>query len=401
MDNFKKVVFYSHINSGNHGCEAIVKSTYDILSLENNENYYWSTDVELDKKCGVEQIGKLVKINEINGFKPFMSLPYRILRRLGIDKDGAWKYKFARHLSLLDENTLALSTGGDIYCYPESDWLTYLNREARKRGAVTVLWGCSIDEEWLTEEVIADLHNYSLITVRESITLETLHKAGIKDNVRLFPDPAFKLPKKELDIFPWSKMGKIVGINLSRHVVKNEKILKLFVEFLEYIIKDTPYSVVLIPHVFWESENDVNVLRQIYDEISNKEKLYIVDREYTCNEFKYIISKCNIFMGARTHSVIAAYSSCVPAFAFSYSKKSRGIAKDIFGKEDGYVAKIDENTQIHDLVHIFDHLSKRELEIKNHLIEFIPQYTSQIDEEKGVIEELRKKDLEGRIRNNE
>ena len=59
-----------------------------------------------------------------------------------------------------------------------------------------------------------------------------------------------------------------------------------------------------------------------------------------CMEIKGIISKCRFFIGARTHSTIAAYSTCVPTLAVGYSIKARGIARDIFGTEDNYVVPV-------------------------------------------------------------
>ena len=49
-----------------------------------------------------------------------------------------------------------------------------------------------------------------------------------------------------------------------------------------------------------------------------------------------IISKCRFFVVARTHATIAAYSTGVPTIVISYSVKSRGIARDLFGDEKGY-----------------------------------------------------------------
>jgi polysaccharide pyruvyl transferase WcaK-like protein len=41
----------------------------------------------------------------------------------------------------------------------------------------------------------------------------------------------------------------------------------------------------------------------------------------------------NLFIGARTHATIAALSSGVPTLSLSYSNKSKGINRDIFGNE--------------------------------------------------------------------
>ena len=44
---------------------------------------------------------------------------------------------------------------------------------------------------------------------------------------------------------------------------------------------------------------------------------------------KNIISNCHYFMGARTHSTIAALSSYVPTISIAYSIKAFGINEEI------------------------------------------------------------------------
>ncbi len=44
----------------------------------------------------------------------------------------------------------------------------------------------------------------------------------------------------------------------------------------------------------------------------------------------------------RTHATIAAYSTGVPTLVVGYSVKARGIARDLFGTEDGYVLPVQQ-----------------------------------------------------------
>ena len=392
MKKCKKVVFYSYVNSGNRGCEAILKSTYDILGLgkDQNETLIFTDDVEGDTKCGIDKYGKLFSIPYIynHQFKPLTSVFPRFLRTLKIDKNALWKYKYNRYASEFTSDTLALSTGGDIYCYDDSDWLTYLNNLALKKGAKTVLWGCSIEKSRITDFVKEDLKKYSLITVRESITLNNLKEMGITDNVKMFPDPAFKLKPETADIFEWGKMGKVLGINISSHIIKDQKVYKEFIRFVNHVLETTEYSVLLIPHVFWEDEDDLKMLSDFSKELTLKDKVYLVDRAYSSQELKYIISKCTMYMGARTHSVIAAYSMFVPTVALSYSIKSRGIARDIFGDEKNYTLKISNQTTFDELWDSFQFLEKNQGQIKQYLENELPKYIEKIDSEKEVIEKL-------------
>ena len=45
-----------------------------------------------------------------------------------------------------------------------------------------------------------------------------------------------------------------------------------------------------------------------------------------CMVIKGYISRCELFIGARTHATIAAYSTGVPTLVLGYSVKARGIA---------------------------------------------------------------------------
>ena len=388
MKNCRKVIFYSYISSGNHGCEAIARSTYDILNLNENEVCFFTENMELDARMGIDKLGKMKPVHRISGFFPLMSLFPRILRRLKIDRNALWKYKFRKYKGVFDEETLALSTGGDIYCYNANDWLTYLNNMARSKRAKTVLWGCSIEERCLTESIIEDLKSYSLITVRESYTLKNLEKKGISDNVYFFPDPAFRLKTEKLDLWDWNRVGKVVGINMSSYIIKSPNLYHIFLQFVKKILDETDYSIMFVPHVFWEDENDLDILGKIYEDLDKNDRVYLINKEYNCMQLKYLISKCSVFMGARTHSVIAAYSSFVPAVALSYSMKSRGIAYDIFGTEENLVIPVNDQTTLDDLFQKFLYVTEHEDDLRDFLKKRIPEYTSLIDKEKELVETL-------------
>lgn len=51
---------------------------------------------------------------------------------------------------------LALSVGGDNYCYGNTAIYEYLNKEYRKAGIKTVLWGCSIEPDVVAEPAVSN-----------------------------------------------------------------------------------------------------------------------------------------------------------------------------------------------------------------------------------------------------
>ena len=115
------------------------------------------------------------------------------------------------------------------------------------------------------------------------------------------------------------------------------------------------------------------VLRMLKEQFKDNDRVVMID-DNNCMALKGIISKCKLFVGARTHATIAAYSTCVPTIAVGYSIKARGIARDIFGTEKNYVVSVQNFTDKDDLKNAFQWLEKHEKEVKNILINRMPEY---------------------------
>lgn len=103
---------------------------------------------------------------------------------------------------------------------------------------------------------------------------------------------------------------------------------------------------------------------------------------------KYIISQCGFFVGARTHATIAAYSTGVPTLVVGYSVKARGIARDLFGTEDGYVLPVQQLREKDELTKAFVSLYERRDAIRTHLNETLPGYIARANDARTALEEL-------------
>ena len=137
----------------------------------------------------------------------------------------------------------------------------------------------------------------------------------------------------------------------------------------------------------WQSNDDRTVLNRLYEEFGRHERLIPVE-DHSAPELKYIISKCRLFVGARTHATIAAYSSCVPTLVVGYSVKARGIARDLFGTEAGYVLPVQSLREPMELTNTFRELLKREDADRAHLKAFLPAYRKRSDMLPILIEQL-------------
>ncbi len=368
--NDYKNIFYYHGGSGNHGCEALVKTLVSINDFKKNENCLYSYNAEEDYKYGLNSIVKYIK-------------------QSNLDSEEITNDYFVN-------DSIALSIGGDNYCGYDygTKKLAKYNRKFNEKGIKTALIGCSIEPEILTHsEVLDDLKLFSLITARESITYNALLEVGIDKNIHLIPDSAFTLKPVYLSLPSGFKEGKTIGLNVSDLVQsydKKEKITYNNYKFLiEYIINYTDYQIALIPHVVQKYNDDMEVLTSLFDEYKETGRVILIN-EYNCNEIKGFISRCKIFIGARTHATIAAYSSYVPTLALGYSVKSRGIAKDIFGTEENYVLAVQKLTSDKDLTAAFKWIEKNYVKIKKNLNKFMPDYIEKCYNLKPLIENLKK-----------
>ena len=94
-----------------------------------------------------------------------------------------------------------------------------------------------------------------------------------------------------------------------------------------------------------------------------------------------------MFIGGRTHSVISAYSTCVPTIAIGYSIKSVGIAQDLQLPKEMVVdsKKIDSNQ---DLLSSIKFVLANYQKLRTHLENIIPEYVAKVYNIKNEINKI-------------
>ena len=95
-----------------------------------------------------------------------------------------------------------------------------------------------------------------------------------------------------------------------------------------------------------------------------------------CLRDRGYIARMRLFVGARTHATIAAYSSAVPTLTIGYSVKARGIARDLYGGEAGHLLPVQELKSAAQLLGAYDALEKRAEEERLALQKRLPAYTA-------------------------
>lgn len=371
----KRLVMYLHGGSGNHGCEAIVNSTCHMIGeipkllVTNSEKE--DRTYSLAPLCDILQERKIAE-------HFFAHVWYYAWRAVFHDPESFMRYRFREVLGK-NKAPLYVSVGGDMYCYENSKREAIVaNSTFNKAGAKTVLWGCSIEPELLQEpEMVEDMKRYALITPRESITEQALRKAGVTENVKRFPDPAFSLQAEKVKLPEGFREGATVGINISPMIIRYEKepgiTLANYRKLIDHILQTTDNSVALIPHVMWNNNDDRLTLAELYRGYECDARVFLFP-DMSCQQVKYVISKCRVFIGARTHATIAAYSSLVPTLVVGYSVKARGIARDLFGTEEKYVLPVQSLQTSDALIEAYEWLAGEETVIRTKLQEVMPSY---------------------------
>lgn len=155
----------------------------------------------------------------------------------------------------------------------------------------------------------------------------------------LTTDVAFSLPtavtmkiqseKKKIGFNPsgllWSKNR---SFQADKHITIDYR------DYVKQVIgtlaEDPRYQVYLLPHVFDKQcnfeENDLKACREIHEMFPSS----IIIQDYDSPmEAKGVISQMDVFIGARMHATIGAFSSGVATIPFSYSRKFEGLYHDL------------------------------------------------------------------------
>lgn len=377
-------VMYPHGGSGNHGCEAIVRSTAKLLG---NDLTLFTNNVEEDRKAGLGNVcilddaEKPIKSGSLEHLSAIVQ--NRILGR----KDAFDRLVFQHIVKAAKKAGCVLGIGGDNYCYDTPEFIYLVNRMMDEAGVRRVLWGASVEPNAIDKRMLQDLRGYYKIWARESLTYEALLAKGLTQTF-LLPDPAFVLDRIDLPLPDGFVEGNTVGINVSPMIIGYEKsqgvALQNYVNLVKNIIEETDMQVALIPHVVWSHNDDRKPLSQLYEMFKDTGRVVMIE-DHNAEELKGYIARCRFMVVARTHASIAAYSTQVPTLVVGYSVKARGIAKDIFGTEENYVIPVQSLTHEDELMKGVQWMMDHEADIKTYYAEMMPNYIGKVYQIQSIL----------------
>lgn len=336
----------------NRGCEAIIRGTVQVLSgafgadtlftvasFGEQEDFKRQQNGEADPRVSHFLIRKSDRKLSAEYLKSWLN------RKLKIPLDWSL-YELPQEET---EFAAALEVGGDNYSLDYSLPMPFLrlDRKILERGLPLVHWGSSIgpfsSNPDIERKMAEHLKKFTVIYVRETRSRKYLESLGLRNLVQV-ADPAFLMEPVEV---PGLELpGSFIGLNFSRHTAKRgaggelDSWTAICADVVERVSDRTGMPVVLIPHVYSFGDKgrfasqDRQFMREVLERVRGGRDVSLLSPDLGAAQVKWVISKSQVFAGARTHSTIAAISTCVPTISLAYSMKAFGINEDVFGSLD-------------------------------------------------------------------
>lgn len=249
--------------------------------------------------------------------------------------------------SCIKASEFVVFSGKDLFCedYGEESLYWWMDRlsVACDLNERVYLWGVSAGpfsnkNERNFKELI---DRVSMITPREARSFEYICTLSNPEKCHLMPDPAFAVPasKPTEYTFPLKEeKNNRIGFSISGGLVRYRDLDKL--SYLE-IFKDTiidlnrsyDIEILFVPHVaIGEANNDYVVSQELKDLLFQyKIRVILPPPDLKATEYKYMIESCDLFVGTRAHTMIAALAAGVPTIGIAYSVKTYGILEEFYG----------------------------------------------------------------------
>ena len=167
-----KYFLFNHVGSFNHGCEAIVRGTVNIISNADPKAEFVLSSFNPETDNVIKTVEKRTFATRQLTFCEKIISAFHI--KVHHSEEYALKKMYSDIVAQARDCDICLSVGGDTYCYGDNRGIQVLTRELKKSGKKVVLWGASIGEEDLSEDKLKSLEDFDAIFTRESLTCDLL-----------------------------------------------------------------------------------------------------------------------------------------------------------------------------------------------------------------------------------
>lgn len=275
-------------------------------------------------------------------------------------KGNQYKTFYATYLSnkrYINELDLLIIGGGgilmDFYRREAHLYSTYAFM-AKNAKVPYIVYGCGAGPlDTVTGRLMIRLmcKHAENVSVRDPESKELLHQIGIKKEISVIGDPAFTLykPKERHASSPKEVAVSAVPIYNANYwpsgdVEKYEKYVNSMAISLDLLIEKQDVNVTFFATKY---PQDVDVTVDIQKMMKNKERTTIIDKNLKPKKLVDEISRFDLVIGTRLHSLIMATNSETPIIAISYHPKVTNFMKLIDAEDRCFsVDEIEKSSMI-------------------------------------------------------
>ena len=354
-----KIGLYGIYGTYNFGCEAIVRGAVKFIrnNFDSCEIVYFSYSYEFDRKALSDLDIRIVPVENKRTFI------VRVINKMFSIMNFEKRIFTIPFKKIMDQVDIIFSIGGDIYTipaylrekkkYPYYNHLVDFCNEAVSCDKRIIVYGASVGPfgsyKKAVDYYVKNLSKYEKILCREQDSVDYLKKLGL-DNMIFFPDPAFTVRQEQAE----EVKQQYIGVNLSPLSLNEtngsygEQEIKSMASLMDRLIKETNENLLFIPHVISENpnDNDYIFLKKVYEVMSYKENVSFADHSGGFLGIKKQLRECKIVISARMHCAINAVCENVPTIFLSYSQKSIGMCKYVYGNEKWVIKLKNINTDL-------------------------------------------------------
>lgn len=375
MDKLNVLLLGAHINSSNLGCQALTYSLVHVLETISSQNKipleYYVFEYQPDEEKTKNFINKIgLTENKLHSYKfPFMVTMKNKVRNI---------FSIIRLFEVFKKIDVAIDvTAGDSFAdiYGDNRFLatTQIKELVEKKGIPLLLapqtYGPFNKEE--NEKYAAEVIKkaYRIIT-RDYFSATYVKKITGRD-IPVTTDLAFQLPYRKTKII--SEKVK-VGLNISGLLVQNavekgftnREDLKtnydVYIDsLLKYLISQKIYEVYLIPHV----DEDYQACQVFHQKYPSAKLVSVFTNPM---DIKSFISGMDIFIGARMHATIAAFTSGVVTIPTAYSRKFATMFSVVNYNVVVDLQKCDTETALADTIAYIKNNQKIKMQVEESLV---------------------------------
>lgn len=224
------------------------------------------------------------------------------------------------------------------------------------------------------ERILADrvLKRADLVTLRENDSL----KNYFGKNVVVTAETVFIVPVPFIEMniakyIPQYAGEPIIGITIHhiyyKHYFSKEEYVKLMAEILDAILSQYDCRILMIPmEDNCKAGGDRPIIKEMMWMVKAecRNRISMVTDDLSSPETANIISRCTVFVGTKTHSIVYGLKTATPTLSISYQEKSTEFMK-MFGLEENAIAMSKLNQT--DFMAIFNRIYLNKEAIRNKL----------------------------------